>query len=294
MSGHAPVYSGRMTTLPSEPGRTSSADLGSYDRAQAAHLQRHVAEGFGADAGRYDRARPTYPADLVDRIIAASPGRDVLDVGCGTGISARLFQAAGCRVLGVDPDPRMAELARHGGTETEVAKFEDWDSAGRTFDAVVAAQAWHWVDPVAGAAKAAAVLRPGGRLAVFWNVFDPPKDLRQAFAEVFRQVLPDSPLGGFWDRPAIEGYRAGCARVADAMRQAGTFAEPEEWLSYWERPYTRDEWLDLVPTTGGFTRHPEAVQQRLLDGLGNAVDAAGSTFTMCYTTIAATAARLAA
>jgi hypothetical protein len=67
----------------------------------------------------------------------------------------------------------------------------------------------------------------------------------------------------------------------------------EEWLSYWERPYTRDEWLDLVPTTGGFTRHPEAIQQELLDGLGAAVDAAGATFTMSYITIAATAARLA-
>ena len=257
-----------------------------------------MAEGFGADPGRYDRARPTYPADLVDRIIAASPGRAnsgpyCLDVGCGTGISARLFQTAGCRVLGVDPDPRMAELARQGGTETEVAKFEDWESAGRTFDVVIAAQAWHWVDPVAGAAKAAAVLRPGGRLAVFWNAFDPPKDLRQAFAEVFRRVLPDSPFGGFWTRPAVDAYRVGCARAADAMRQAGAFGEPEEWLSCWERPYTRDEWLDLVPTTGGFTQRPKAIQTELLDGLGAAVDAAGGTFTMSYTTIAATAARLA-
>jgi SAM-dependent methyltransferase len=278
-----------MTTLPSEPERTAETGTGGYGRAQASHLQRQVAEGFGADASRYDRARPTYPADLVDRIIAASPGRDVLDVGCGTGISARLFQAAGCQVLGVDPDPRMAELARQGGTETEVAKFEDWDPAGRTFDAVIAAQSWHWVDSVAGVAKAAEVLRPGGRLAVFWNAFDPPKDLREAFAEVFRRVFPPSPLGGFWTRPAVDSYRAGCAKVADVMRQAGTFGEPEEWLSSWERPYTRDEWLDLVPTTGGFTRHPEAIQRELLDGLGAAVDEAGGTFTMSYATIAATA-----
>jgi SAM-dependent methyltransferase len=281
-----------VTTAPSDAEGTAEAGAGGYDRAQASHLQRQVAEGFGADAGRYDRARPTYPADLVDRIIAASPGRDVLDIGCGTGISARLFQAAGCRVLGVDPDPRMAELARQGGTETEVAKFEDWESAGRTFDAVIAAQAWHWVDPVAGAAKAAAVLRPGGRLAVFWNAFDPPKDLREAFGEVFRRVLPDSPFGGFWARPTVDAYRAGCAKAADAMRQTGAFGEPEEWLACWERPYTRDEWLDLVPTTGGFTRHPGAIQAELLAGLGAAVDAAGGTFTMSYTTIAATAARL--
>jgi SAM-dependent methyltransferase len=277
-----------MVTLPPEPEGTT----GGHDGAPAAHLQRQVAEGFGADAGRYDRARPTYPADLIDRIIAASPGRDVLDVGCGTGISARLFAAAGCRVLGVDPDPRMAELARLGGTETEVAKFEDWQSAGRTFDAVIAAQAWHWVDPVAGANKAAQVLRPAGRLAVFWNAFGPPDDLREAFGQVYRRAFPDSPVGGFWSRPAVDAYRAGCVRVADAIRQTGAFGEPEEWLSYWERPYTRDEWLDLVPTTGGFTRHPEAIQRELLDGLGAAVDAAGGSFTMSYTTIAATAARL--
>ena len=80
-----------------------------------------MAESFGEDPGRYDRARPPYPDALVDRIVAASPGTDVLDVGCGTGIEARQFQAAGCTVLGVEPDPRMAEFARRTGVEIEVA-----------------------------------------------------------------------------------------------------------------------------------------------------------------------------
>ena len=79
----------------------------------------------------------------MERIVAASPGPDVLDA-----------------------DARMAEWARRTGVETEVATFEAWESAGREFDAVVAGQAWHWVDPVAGAAKAAQVLRPGGMHAV--------------------------------------------------------------------------------------------------------------------------------
>jgi SAM-dependent methyltransferase len=278
-----------MTTLPPE----SSASGPPATSAGAPHLQRQVAEGFGADAGRYDRARPTYPAALVERIVAASPGRDVVDVGCGTGISSRMFQAAGCRVLGVEPDPRMAGQARQGGTEVEVAKFEDWDPAGRLFDAVIAAQAWHWVDLVAGAAKVAESLRPGGRLAVFWNAFDPPRELREAFGAVFRQALPDSPLGGFWARPAVDAYRAGGGRAADGMRQAGGFGEPEEWLADWARPYTRDEWLDLVPTLGGFRQFPESVQAGVLAGLGAAVDAAGGAFTMGYTTLAVTAVRLA-
>ena len=138
----------------------------SADRAEP-HRQRQVAESFGSDAERYDRARPRYPEAMVRQVVAASPGMDVLDVGCGTGIAARQFKAAGCRVLGVDPDARMADLARQFGVEVEVSAFESWDSGGREFDAVVAGQAWHWVDPVAGAAQAARALRPRGRLAVF-------------------------------------------------------------------------------------------------------------------------------
>src|SRR5277367_2285237 len=170
-----------MTTLPPEPAQAPASAPATTAAATlaAAARKRRVAESFGADAGRYDRARPGYPEAMVDRIVAQSPGREIVDAGCGTGISARLFQAAGCRVLGVDPDPRMADLARQGGTETEIAKFEDWDPAGRTFDAVIAGMAWHWVDPAAGAAKAAAALRPGGRLAVFWNAFDPPQELHK-------------------------------------------------------------------------------------------------------------------
>ena len=60
---------------------------------------------------------------------------------------------AGCRMLGVEPDERMAELGRQSGLEVEAATFENWDPAGRAFDMVIAAEAWHWVDPVTAAAK---------------------------------------------------------------------------------------------------------------------------------------------
>jgi SAM-dependent methyltransferase len=258
--------------------------------APESHHYRQVAESFGSDADRYDRARPSYPAALVDRIVAASPGSGVLDVGCGTGIAARQFQAAGCRVLGIDPDARMADLARQSGLEVEVATFEAWDPAGRAFDAVIAGQAWHWVDPVAGAAKAAQVLRPGGRLAVFWNAFQPPPGLGEAFAGVYRRVdtgLPFTPS----ERPLLDAYLAMCAKAADGMRRAGAFGEPEQWRFDWDRPYTRDEWLEQVPTFGGHSQIPPAKLQELLAGIGAVIDAAGGSFTAQYATLAVTAAR---
>ncbi|MGI8448080.1 MAG: class I SAM-dependent methyltransferase [Streptosporangiaceae bacterium] len=257
------------------------------------HQARQVAESFGSDAARYDRARPSYPGALVQRVIAASPGPDVLDVGCGTGIAARQFQAAGCRVLGVDPDARMADLARQSGIEVEVAKIEAWDPAGREFDAVIAGQAWHWVDPVAGAARAGQPLCPQGRLAVFWIVFQPPPDVGEAIAAVYRQVMPGS-QASFWTRSILDVYAPGFTRAADGIRAAGTFGDPEQWQFDWDRPYTRDQWLEQVPTFGGYDRIPPATQQDILAGIGAAIDALGGSFTMQYTTVAVTAARTSA
>jgi SAM-dependent methyltransferase len=252
-----------------------------------------VAESFGSDPERYDRARPRYPGAVVDRILAAIPGPDVLDVGCGTGIAARQFQDAGCSVLGVDADGRMADLARQSGLDVEVAAFEAWDPAGRAFDAVIAGQAWHWVDPLAGAAKAAQVLRPGGRLAVFWNVFRPSSDVAEAFSAVYRQVMPDAPANP-WVMPALDAYSALLTRAADGIREAGGFGDPEEWRFDWEHTYRREEWLDQLPTHGFHTRLPTDRLERLLAGIGAAIDAAGGSITMPYTTVLLAAGRIGA
>src|SRR4051812_43677210 len=114
------------------------------------------AESFGADALRYDRARPGYPDALLDALTVDHPAT-VLDIGCGTGIASCCLAARGARVLGVEIDTRMAEVARGHGIDVEVSSFETWDAAGRTFDLVVSGQAWHWVDPVVGPARVAEV-----------------------------------------------------------------------------------------------------------------------------------------
>ncbi|CAM3838309.1 class I SAM-dependent methyltransferase [Nocardiopsis rhodophaea] len=251
-----------------------------------------MAESFGSDAERYDRARPRYPEAMVERIATTGTGSGVLDVGTGTGIAARQFQAIGCTVLGVEPDARMADMARQLGVEVDVATFEDWDPAGRQFDAVVAAQAWHWIDPVAGAAKAARVLRPGGTLAAFWNVFQFPPEVVESFAEVFRREMPDSPFPpeAMLKQP-LESYQELFDKAAQGIRDAGGFGGPEQWRYDWEWTYTRDAWLDQMPTLGNFTRLPSDVMDKLLDGIGAAVDAIGGSFTMGYATVVVAATR---
>ncbi len=274
-----------MTTLPPAHSRPSPAEL---------HKARSIAESFGTDPQRYDDARPGYPDALVARIVAGSPRPDVLDVGCGTGIAARQFQAAGCAVLGVEPDVRMADFARARGLPVEVSTFESWQPAGRTFDAVIAAQSWHWIDPVAGAVKAAQVLRPHGRLAIFGHVFEPPVEVAEPFAAAYRRVVPDSPFGNLPARRPLDRYEAAYARLADNIRETEQFDDPEQWRFDWERSYSRDQWLALLPTTGGLTQLPPGQTAEILDAVGAAIDALGGHFTMRYTTMATTACRGAA
>lgn len=271
-----------MPTLPRGQPELSPAEL---------HKARRMAESFGTDAQRYDQARPGYPDAVVARIVAGSPGPDVLDVGCGTGIAARQFQAAGCAVLGVEPDARMADFARARGLQVEVATFEAWEPAGRTFDAVIAAQSWHWVDPVAGAVKAAQVLRPDGRLAIFGHVFEPPIEVAEPFAAAYRRVVPDSLFSNLPARRPLDMYQAGYAKFADKIRGTEQFNDPEQWRFDWEQSYTRDQWLALLPTTGGLTQLPPDKTADILNAVGIAIDTLGGRFTMQYTTLATTAVR---
>ncbi|OKA04928.1 class I SAM-dependent methyltransferase [Amycolatopsis regifaucium] len=256
------------------------------------HRHRQAAESFGVDVERYDRTRPAYPPELIDHLVAAAPGRETLDIGIGTGIDARQFQAAGCRVLGVEPDPRMAEFARLSGIDVEVGTFEAWEPAGRRFDLLVSGQAWHWVDPVAGAVKAAEVLRPGGLWAVFWHVPEPPSQVGDALMDAYRRHVPDAPdaLKNV-PKQSSEVYGRLITKITDGLREAGAFGEPEQRRYDWEKEYTRDEWLDQLPTFGSLTWVEPAPRNEILAEVGAVIDGMGGRFTTRYTTMAIIAVR---
>jgi SAM-dependent methyltransferase len=284
--------------MPTIPSSSLSSASDRAERAQRTpqppRAYRELAQSFGGDPERYDRTRPAYPDVLIQRIVDDSPGREVLDVGCGTGIAARQLQAAGCAVLGVEPDTRMAEFARRSGIEVEVTTFEAWDPAGREFDAVTAATVWHWLDPVASAVKAAQVLRPRGLLAVFGHVFALPAEVQDAFSAAYREVAPDSPFASNAGpaREALDAYERLYAAAADAIRQTGEFAEPRRQRFDWERSYSREEWLDQLLTHGTLTRLAPDKLAPVLDAVGAAVDALGGNVSVSYATVAVTAARI--
>src|SRR5712692_10454857 len=191
------------------------------------------AQSFCQDAQRYEQARPSYPHALIDDL-ATEPSGSVLDVGCGTGKAARLLAARGCQVLGVEPDERMAAVARSYGIPVEVATFEAWDPVGRTFDLVASGQAWHWIDPAVGPAKAAALFPGGGRLAVFWNVAAHDPKARALLDQAYARHAPALHNGYV---PMGNTRAEDSAHIA-AIAATGCFETPELRTYAWESQYS--------------------------------------------------------
>lgn len=128
---------------------------------------------FTEAAEPYDRVRPGYPprmfADLAE-LAGAGPGCRVLEIGCGTGQATVPLAERGCRVIAVELGADMARMARRNlarfpEAEVVTAVFEDWPLPDEPFDMVIAATAFHWLDPDVRVDKAAEALRLGGALA---------------------------------------------------------------------------------------------------------------------------------
>jgi SAM-dependent methyltransferase len=243
------------------------------------------ASSFGADAEQYDRARPTYPSELVDDLMADGP-HDVVDIGCGTAKAGRLFVERGCRVVGVEPDARMADVARRHLPVVEIAAFEEWDGAGRQFDLAISGQAWHWVEPARGAVRLLDVLRPGGRVGLFWNLGRHEDAIRPAVDQVYKRLAPAGV------RNVLGSLRDGDDVFLEPLVASGGFDPPEIRTYRWEQRYTRAEWLDQVPTHSDHRLMADDDRARLMAAVGAVIDDFGGSFTMVFDTTLITARRV--
>lgn len=135
--------------------------------------QPQLRESFNDVAELYDRVRPTYPPGLIDDLVALY-GLDrhsrVLEIGPGTGQLTKALAQHGCSIQAIELGPDLATIARANlasfpRVHVSVAAFEQWPLPPAPFDVVVAATAFHWIDPQVRVAKSAAALRLGGTLA---------------------------------------------------------------------------------------------------------------------------------
>ena len=131
-------------------------------------------DSFDQVADLYDRYRPTPPTPVVDALIdltGIGTRTRVVEFGCGTGQLSVPLAATGAELICVEPGAQLAAIAARNLSQfstarVECATFEDWPVPIELFDAVVVANAFHWLDTELRFTKPAALLRPGGSLAI--------------------------------------------------------------------------------------------------------------------------------
>ena len=141
--------------------------------SDAGELRARQAGSFGAAADAYERGRPGYPEAAIDWLLPDA-ATVVLDLGAGTGKLTRQLVARGLEAVAVEPSDGMREQLQRvlPGVRALPGTAEEIPLPDGAVDAVLVAQAWHWVDVGRAVPEVARVLRPGGVLGLVWNSRD--------------------------------------------------------------------------------------------------------------------------
>ena len=234
---------------------------------------------FDHDAANYDRARPQYPAELfaelVDYIGPRTGGVYAIEVGPGTGQATASLLTKGMRVTAVELGKSLATfLAQKFAAEPRLkvvqGAFEEVPLEAGSADLVVAATAWHWIDPVTRTERAHTLLRPNGVLAVIdtVQVRDPvDRGFFDRTFPIYRRYRPDERDDDGRDAETYE------PPAYDEMRESPYFTDVRLWRRRWNQRYDADSYEALLRSYSDTARMDRAAREGLIHDLIEVVKA---------------------
>jgi SAM-dependent methyltransferase len=226
---------------------------------------------FGSAAEAYEQHRPEYPTALFDDVLAFAelgPHDRVLEVGAGTGKATRALLARGLDVTCVEPDAEMAGVLRRTSPQAHVvvSGFEAYDPQ-HGFGLLCSAQAWHWVEEETRGDLALRALRPGGTVALFWNLSELPDALQRQVDEVYARREPALHAERVRYREPDDGGTAqelAAAGFLDVERRDYGPSGPE---------IDADDFQAMVATTSAHLLLPDERRRALLAEVGDVIRA---------------------
>lgn len=233
-------------------------------------------ESFDTVADDYARYRRGYPPEVVTELAGGcgiGAGTRVLEIGCGTGQMSVALARLGAELVAVELGAALAERAREAlapypAATVVTAAFETWTPPGEGFDAVVSANAFHWLDPASRVDRCVAALRPGGALGIVQPQFVAGAGdsfVRESQQCYLRWGLSDDP--DFTLPPAAEIPPA-YPDLDDHPRIVGVSRRRYED----DRRYTTQEWIGLLRTDSLVLGPGEAERKGFLADVGELID----------------------
>jgi SAM-dependent methyltransferase len=220
------------------------------------HDLRVSGTNFGKAAADYGSFRAGFPDSFFDRLFELDiglPGQRIVDFGTGTGTLARGFASRGCKVAGIDPDPRMLSEARKLDAQKNVsvryvqATAENTGLDDLTADVVTAGQCWHWFDRSLATKEALRILTHDGKLVIAHFDWLPlAGNVVEATERLIEKHNPQWNLGG--GRGIHPEWLPGLSEAG--LRNIETFSYDID------SPYTPTAWRGRIRASAGVTALP--------------------------------------
>lgn len=221
-------------------------------------------EMFDKAAEYYDKFRPGYPKEIVTTLVektGLSGTSRVLEIGSGSGKATDYFKEYGFQIQCIDPGENLVkngQLKYHNYSNLtfECGRFEELVLEDECYDVIFSAQAFHWIPQPVGYQKCAAILKPKGYLAPFWNMYlitDKQQD---------KELLELSgKYGGFADFVSEQEAESRIRSIVQKIEDSGLFQSPTVHRCLWKQEYTADEYYGFALTGNRFLQLPEEVKE---------------------------------
>jgi SAM-dependent methyltransferase len=241
-------------------------------------------QSFDTVAGLYDEYRPGYPQELIESIIELSrlpEDGSILEIGSGTGKATRLFAQRGYAVHCIEPGANLAAVAARNlktypQITFEITRFEQWQERLASYDLILSAQAFHWVPSEIGYPKAARALKPGGSLALFWNMHaDLSGQITAELENIYQKIAPEL------DNPQ-NGIEETIQERSEEISQSGCFGPLTIRRFPWSCVYQTSEYIGLLNTYSDHIRLPAQTRRRLCEEIATVIDTHGGSIEREY------------
>jgi SAM-dependent methyltransferase len=223
-------------------------------------------ETFDEVAELYATARRPYPEELIDEVVRLAgleQGAAVVEIGCGTGQATRALAERGLTVTCVELGERLAAIARRSLDEYPQvdivnADFECWEPPRHDYDAVVAFNSFHWLDPARRYELVARLLRPNGALAFV----EPHHVIPMGGDTIFLEMQDDyRAVGLAGDDPPQRPED--WSDLGAEIEASGLFTDVTVRRPLLTRTYTADEFIALMDTASDHRLLPDHVRAEL-------------------------------
>ena len=204
-------------------------------------------------ANIYYSARPSYPQENIDHAVTLAQlnlDASILEIGCGPGNATVAFAKFGFSMKCIEPNQDFCDLvqdncASYSNVTIYNTTFEEWKiETHQQFDAVLSANAFHWIPPEIRYIKAAKALKPGGSLILLWNMTPEPKyEIYEAIKEVYQAYAPSLVRyeGAKIQTEILNGFKKD-------ILDSGCFEKLLTKQISCEVTYSIDEYLNLLST----------------------------------------------